>query len=233
MTPRVARASESEQRRVAEDQRQLAEQRRRLAETNEKSAIAERQKSEAVQTFLQRDLLSQADATEQANATRQRGGGFETTANPTIKELLNRAATELTPAKVEAKFPAQPAVQASILKTVGDTYRGIGEFGKAIEFLTRSSDMCRNLYGPEHAETLAALNGLALAYLGAGKTPGLELFEHVADVRVKTLGADHPDTLNTLSSLAWHIWMPESCRQPSHARTGQRRADQIARGRPS
>jgi eukaryotic-like serine/threonine-protein kinase len=65
----LARASETQQRRVAEDQRQLAEHRRQLAETNENAALAERLISEAMQTFLKRDLLSQADATEQANAS--------------------------------------------------------------------------------------------------------------------------------------------------------------------
>jgi hypothetical protein len=58
----MARSSALEQRHVAEDQRQLAEERRRRALTSEKEAIAERQKSDAVQTFLNRDLLSQADA---------------------------------------------------------------------------------------------------------------------------------------------------------------------------
>ena len=222
----LARAREIEQRRMAQDQRRLAEDRRRLAEANEKSAIAERQKSEAVQSFLQRDLLSQADATQQANTTQARGGGFETTANPTIKDLLNRAATELTPAKVESKFPAQPAVQASILKTVGDTYRGIGEFGKAIEFLIRASDMCRNLQGAEHADTLAAQSGLALAYLGAGKAPqALELLEHVAGLRIKKLGADHPETLNTLNALALAYLdmgkMPEAIKRFEQVRVAQ------------
>ena len=41
------------------------------------------------------------------------------------------------------------------------------------------------------------------AYRFAGRTPeAIALLEQVRDARVKKLGADHPDTLNTLSSLA-------------------------------
>jgi eukaryotic-like serine/threonine-protein kinase len=110
---RQAREREAEQRALAETRREEAEiQRRRaeeqkgLAERNEKEARRQQQVAEAVRTFLQRDLLRQADAAEQANAVRQLGGGFEATENPTIKELLDRAAAELAPARIEAKFPA-------------------------------------------------------------------------------------------------------------------------------
>ena len=124
---------------------------RLVAEANERKALEQKRIAEAVRTFLQQDLLRQADATEQADAVRLSGGGFETTENPTIKELLDRAAAELMPGKIEAKFPRQPEVQASILQTVGATYRGVGEYAKAVDFLTRSSDLYRqDLGGRSH-----------------------------------------------------------------------------------
>ena len=132
-----------------------------LAEANEQKALEQKRIAEAVRTFLQQDLLRQADPVEQANAVRQAGGGFETTENPTIKELLDRAAAELMPGKIEAKFPQQREVQASILQTVGATYLGIGEFAKAVEFLMRSSDTYRHAFGADHPDTLGALDKLA------------------------------------------------------------------------
>jgi serine/threonine protein kinase len=194
---RKAREAEAEQRR-------LADERKNLAEANEKRAIAEKQVAEAVRTFLQRDLLRQASAWEQADALRQLGGGgFEAKENPTIKELLDRAAAGLAPGKIEAKFPGQREVQASILKTVGDTYRGIGEYGKAVEFLARASDAYREALGADHRDSLATLNNLALAHKKAGQLPrAIELFERAQDAQVKTLGADDRDTLATLHNLA-------------------------------
>jgi DNA-binding SARP family transcriptional activator len=176
---------------------------RDLAESREKEALREKQIAEAVRTFLQQDLLQQADASAQANALRQTGGGFEVKENPTIKELLDRAAAELTPGKIEAKFPDQLEVQASILKTVGDTYRGIGAYGQAVEFLSRSSDAYRQVFGADHADTLNTLSDLGWAYQNAGKlAEALALFEQVRDAQMKKLGADHPATLVALHNLA-------------------------------
>jgi eukaryotic-like serine/threonine-protein kinase len=192
------------QRKQADEQRDLAEKRKQQALENEKKAISERQISQAVQTFLQQDLLRQTDATEQANAMRQLGSALDVKANPTIRELLDRAAAELTPAKIEGKFPGQRGAQASILKTVGDSYRGIGAYDRALDFLTRAIDISRELNGADNPETLAIANDLGLAFLAAGKLPqATALFEHALDVQVKTLGEDHPDTLKTLINLAW------------------------------
>jgi tetratricopeptide (TPR) repeat protein len=198
-----ARQAETERAQGEQLARQHEAEQRQLAEANARQAVAEKQIAEAVRQFLQRDLLRQADATAQANAVRQLGGDFETKKNPTIEELLDRAAAELTPAKIEAKFPGHGEVQASILRTVGETYQGIAEFGKAAEFLARAADGYRSALGPGHPETLAALNNLAGAYRDDGKyLQAIALYEQVRDGRIKQLGADHLDTLNTLSNLA-------------------------------
>jgi serine/threonine protein kinase/DNA-binding SARP family transcriptional activator len=172
------------------------EKRQRAAEANER-------KAEAVRAFLEQDLLRQADPGAQADALRQMGGGFEALENPTVKELLDRAAEGLTPEKIEAKFPQQPEVQASILRTVGDTYRDIGQYGKAVEFLARAMEAYQHAMGNDHPQTLLAGNSLALAYLGAGRTvDAVALFERVRDIQVRTLGADHPQTLLIRDNLA-------------------------------
>jgi serine/threonine protein kinase/tetratricopeptide (TPR) repeat protein len=198
-------ATEQEHRaRVREaEQRQLAEEHQRLAEANEKTAVDEKQTVEAVRTFLLADLLMQADPFVQADAVQRLGGGFESKENPTIKELLDRAAAGLTPAKVNERFPDRPAVQASILRTVGDAYRGVGDYEKAAEFLVRASDICRDTRGADHADTLTCLHSLGHAYRAAGKLPqAIDLFLQVRDGRSKQLGADHPETLTALFSLA-------------------------------
>jgi hypothetical protein len=59
------------------------------------------------------------------------GGKFETKANPSIQELLDRAAIEMAPDKIDQRFPGQPEVQASILETLGRSYLGIGEYEKS------------------------------------------------------------------------------------------------------
>jgi tetratricopeptide (TPR) repeat protein len=202
---RAEQAAEHErQARAAEqEQRQLAEERKATAEANERKALQAKRIAEAVQDFLQRDLLRQADATEQANTLLRAGGGFQAQENPTIKELLDRAAAELAPGKIEAKFPNQPAVQASILRTVGNSYGSIGAYAKAVEFLVRASDTYRRTAGADDRATLATLNNLAEAYQAAGRlAEAIALFEQVRDAQVIKLGADDRATLVALNSLA-------------------------------
>jgi len=57
--------------------------------------------------------------------------------------------------------------------------------------------------GPEHPDTLNAMNGLASTYRKQGKLDEAEnLFIHVMNVRKAKLISDHPDTLVTMAELA-------------------------------
>src|SRR5262249_15398485 len=93
-----------------------AEAQRRRADDERDRAEEEKQIAEAVGRFLQIDLLRQADPFEQAEAVRLAGGRFEAQENPTVRELLDRAAAGLAGDRIEAKFPKQPRSQAEILR---------------------------------------------------------------------------------------------------------------------
>jgi len=195
----------------AEQQRGLAEAGEKLAgerliqvEDEKKKVAEEKQVAEAVRDFLQHKLLGQSAIFNQANALLLAGrSSAETKHNPTIGELLDRSARELAADKIDANFPRQPRLQAELLFTVGDTYRGVGEYGSAIAFLSRAANLLRAHLGADHPDTLFALNSLALAYDSAGNLPrARELHEQVTDASVKRLGADDPFTLGTLNNLA-------------------------------
>jgi eukaryotic-like serine/threonine-protein kinase len=221
-----------QQRTVAEQQRAEAERQQHRAEAGEKlagdrliqvedekkrveaekkKAEEEKQMAEAVRHFLQDKLLGQADTKVQANALLNAGGSSASaTLNPTVRELLDRAALELAPDKTEANFPKQPLLQAELLQTVGDTYRGVGEFGKAIAFLARAAELRKACLGADHLASpdlmeswLTTLDKLATAYQGAGKRPqAIELFQQVRNARVKKLGAENVESLNSTNNLA-------------------------------
>jgi serine/threonine protein kinase len=167
---------------------------------------AEREKAiaEAVRHFLRVKLLLQADSRVQADALRRGGGSAaEVKPNLTIRELLDRAARELTPDRIEGQFPGQPLVQAEILKTVGEAYGGIGVYGPAIAHLERARELQTRELGPDHADTLATTHSLARTYLAGGKAQeAIPLLELVRDRRSETLGPDHPDTLASMNDLA-------------------------------
>jgi serine/threonine protein kinase/tetratricopeptide (TPR) repeat protein len=178
----------------------------RQAEADQRErAEQEKQVAQAVRDFLQKKLLAQADTLQQADALLGTGGqSAEAKYNPTIRELLDRAAAELAPDKIDAQFPKQPLVQAAILQTIGETYTGIGEFGLAIDHLQRALDLRLRQLAPDHPDILDSLHKLAGAYHVAGKRPeAIRLFEQVRDKRAVNLGPDHPHTLDTMNSLAW------------------------------
>jgi serine/threonine protein kinase len=198
-------------RRAAETAEANEREQREAAEANEKKANDERERAErekqiadAVREFLQYKLLRQADVREQANAFLRVGeGSTGAKENLTVRELLDRAAKELTPDKIESQFPKQPLVQAEILHTIGLTYLEIGAYEAAIANLTRARDLLQQQVGPDHTDTLTALVNLARAYMSAGKLPeAIPLFEQVRDQRIQKLGPDHRDTLGALNNLA-------------------------------
>ncbi|MEM6472763.1 MAG: tetratricopeptide repeat protein [Planctomycetota bacterium] len=199
-----AREAESERAEGERKAKELAGTRLIQVEAEKQRADEEKQIAEAVNDFLQNKLLAQADTTEQANALLDRGERSEEAKyNPTIKELLDRAASELAPDSIEANFPQQPRVQAQILRTVGDAYHGIGESEKAIPFLIRSVDLFRVQLGLDHPETLHGMSKLAVAYRDAGQLEkAMLLLERTLTLQKARLGLDHPGTLNSMNSLA-------------------------------
>jgi serine/threonine protein kinase/tetratricopeptide (TPR) repeat protein len=225
----IAEARETEARAAAEQERQSRDReavQRQRAEENETNAVREKQVADAVRWFLQHDLLLQADPRWQADTLRRLGEDFKATANPTVKELLDRAAAGLTPAGIEAKFPRQRAVQASILETVGIAYQGIGEYEKSIEFLTRAVDNYCAVFGTDHPNSLGSLNNLAVGYLRAGNLPrAIALFKQTLEVRQKISPSYDRAALSNLHNLAEAYLragkLPEAIKLHEQARDGR------------
>src|SRR5262249_23240693 len=115
-------------------------------------AETEAETSKALSDFLQNDLLAQASARTQST----------THPNPDLKvrDALDRAA-----AGVAVKFGSRPLVEASIHHTIGMTYRDLGLYDKAAAQIESAVTLRRRVFGPQHRETLASMDELALTYL--------------------------------------------------------------------
>jgi tetratricopeptide (TPR) repeat protein len=178
---------------------------KKKAEDEKKRAEDEKQIAQAVQYFLQYRLLGQASFFMQADSLLEAGRpAAEANTNLTIRELLDRAATELAPEKIDASIPNQPQVQAAILQIVGQTYAGVGEYQRAIDFLQRAVAISRKELGPDDPETLTAMHNLAMAYQIAGKPElATALSEETFKRRKEKLGADDPETLRSMGEFAF------------------------------
>jgi len=163
------------------------------------TAIAEKERADqqaaiarAVNAFLQEDLLSQADVSNQL------GIGASPDPNIKVRTLLDRASQA-----IEGKFADQPLLKASIHQTIGVTYRGLGLYSQAAQHLEQAFHTRHTLLGEEHAGTLQAMHELALAYDREGKYPKAEgLTTQVLTIRRRVQGPEHPNTLKSMNHLA-------------------------------
>ena len=166
--------------------------RARRAETQarQQSAIAQ-----AVNDFLQKDLLGQASAFNQSKPD----------PNITVRTVLDRAAQ-----RTQGKFDKQPEVEAAIRFTIGDSYEDLALYTQARKQLARALELQRRVLGPDDPKTLATLEDLAWATSGEGKFADAEaLFVQSLNADRRVLGAENRSTLHCMYGLAG-VYLRES-----------------------
>ena len=146
---------------LAAAQRETATERDQKAAEAAK-ALAEEQKarqaaaeSRAVLDFFQENVLAAARPKDQEGGL---GPGV------TIRQAIDQAEP-----KIAQAFQDKPAVEASIRGVLGGTYFYLGEAKLAIAQFERTLELRRQVLGPDHADTLAAVNDLGMAYQEAGR----------------------------------------------------------------
>ncbi len=186
------RQAQAESARAAAAEAQ-ARQERAAAFAEKGRADNESATAKAVTSFLQDDLLSQADASDQIGpANMQRGPDL------TVRVALDRAAQ-----RIGGKFAAQPAVEGAIRKTLGDTYNNLGLYGQAQEQLELAVSLLGRSLGENHPDTLFAIDRLATVYQNEGKLTRAEsMMTRELASRRKVLGPDHPRTYESINNLA-------------------------------
>ncbi|MBM3852740.1 MAG: tetratricopeptide repeat protein, partial [Verrucomicrobia bacterium] len=188
--------SETAARQDSERQKTVAEQERSRAQLAEKVAQAEALISQAVNDFLQKDLLLQADSRVQASA--------QQTPNPdlTVREALDRASGQ-----VGARFSQQPLVEAGVREAIGQAYQGLGGSDKAAEHFERVLQIRKTELGPDHEHTFNAMHNLGTAYGRIQRLPeAASLLEQTLASRRRLSGPETLATLNTMNSLALVYW---------------------------
>ncbi len=202
-TGQAIRATKAEK--LAEQQLQIAEEQGRLAK--QQTRLAQKQKRLAEEgAARERDLRMEAD-TARNQAEKVTDFLVEIFRSPdperdgrtiTVAEMLGQAQT-----RVETEFRTDSLLQAKLLGAIGRTYSGLGLVQEATELCRKSYDMLRDALGPEHADTLAAMQDLADAYHAAGRwEESLPLKKETLRLRKDVIGPEHPDTLKSMSSLA-------------------------------
>jgi hypothetical protein len=156
---------------------------RQSIRANREAAVAQ-----AVDDFLQNDLLGQASAYKQSKPDPK----------ITVRDVLDRAAQ-----RIQGKFEKQPEVEASIRGTIGETYEDLGLYPEARTQLERALDLQRRALGAKNPETLKTMSRLGrLVWLQGKYSEGGGLLSQSLEIQRRVLGPQHPDTLYSMSNLA-------------------------------
>ena len=149
------------------------------------------QTAQAVNDFLQKDLLAQASP-QQASPTTKPDPDLK------VRTVLDRAA-----AKIGGKFDRQPEVEASIRYTIGLAYHDLGLYAEAHAQFERALALQRRALGAENPDTLETLNVLGWTAMDLGKYPEAEtlLSQSLASWR-RVSSPANPGTLNAMNNLA-------------------------------
>ena len=157
------------------------------AAANREAAVAQ-----AVNDFLQYDLLAQA------SANRQLRPGTNPDPDLKVRTALDRAAE-----RIEGKFAQQPEVEASIRTTIGQTYEELGLYPEARKQLERALKLQRSVLGEDNQKTLGTQNLLGWTARLQGNYPEAEaLLNSTLAARRRVLGTEHRETLFSMNNLA-------------------------------
>jgi tetratricopeptide (TPR) repeat protein len=131
----------------------------------------------AVNEFLNEDLLS---------SPQPRRLGIDAS----MRDVL-AAASE----RIEGRFADEPEVEAAVRRTIGESYRNLGEFAAAVMHLSRAVELFEAQLGLETV-TLESMNSLASLYYAMGKYDDSErLTRRVLHVAVPDPGLEDPISL--------------------------------------
>ncbi len=169
---------------------QAVKARRAEAQAKQQSAIAQ-----AVNDFLQKDLLAQASSFNQSRPD----------PDMKVRSALDRAAQN-----IEGKFKDQPEVEAAIRSTIGETYSDLGLYADSRKQLEKALELSRGSLGPDNLKTLQIMVSLGWLAQEQGHIEEAEKLQKQAlDAGRRALGATNPTTLTALRRLGG-VYLQES-----------------------
>jgi eukaryotic-like serine/threonine-protein kinase len=160
----------------------------------------------ATQSFELRRITRERD---RANRVTEFMEGMFKVSNPseargntiTAREVLDKASKD-----IDTGLSHDPELQAQMMQVMGDVYRGLGLFPRAQVLYQRSADIQRRVLGPENAETLRSVDGLAWVLNQQGHSAEAEKLQwQTVEIRRRVFGSQNPDTLKSMSNLGWTL----------------------------
>ncbi len=163
----------------------LATQQRDLANQARSRAVVEAETAKQTTDFMV-NLFNVADPSE------ARGNSI------TAREIMDKGAS-----RIEQELSAQPAIQATLMETMGAVYMSLGLYDQSVSLLQSALDKRRALFGDEHLEVARSMHRLGdVLKLKAEYELALQNYRDALAMRRQLLGNEHVDTASTMFELA-------------------------------
>ena len=155
------------------------------ATVQRQDAIEQRLRAEAINDYLVKEILGAPDPAVDGTDIK-------------VVDVLDRAVTGL-----ETAFTGQPELEADIRFTLAVTYRGLGLYERSEAQAAAAHDIRTELYGPEHLDTLLALDRLGRAQFHLDRNDqAIETLTTAVDGIVRELGPEARESLEARAALA-------------------------------
>lgn len=178
----IARQGETAQRIEAQKQSRLARQ-------NETEAKDRNNETTAVLDFVVERVLALA-----------RPDGLAGGLGP---DVSLRTAVEAAVPFLDSSFQNKPLIEARLRDTLGSSFFYLGDTRAAETQYRRARDLYLVNRGPDHSDTLASANNLALCYCNLDRPhEAAKMLEEIVAQATKINGRDHSDTLSMMHNLA-------------------------------
>ena len=116
----------------------------------------------------------------------------------TAREIMDKGA-----ARIDKELTAQPAIQATLMETMGAVYTSLGLYDQAVPLLRSALDKRRALYGDKHLEVARSMDRLCeVLKLKAEYEPAQRMCREALAMRREMLGNEHVDTARSVYELA-------------------------------
>lgn len=161
-------------------ERDIAQRERDIAREQRDAAERARASAQAVLDFLNQDVL------DAANPLRRTPGAPEVT----VREALEGAE-----AQVDARFAGQPATRMAVLATLGNLRFEFGDYDTAEALYARALAASEGLPASDPARLRLLADRGALQITRQDFAAGAATYESLVALGRRTLGADHPSTL--------------------------------------
>lgn len=116
----------------------------------------------------------------------------------TAREILDKASQN-----INTGLASDPEVQAHMSQVMGEVYRNLGLYAQAEPLLNQAVSIRRRVLGPNHPDTLASMNSLALLIYREGRVAEAETLQRdVLETERRVLGSKDPRTIASIRQLA-------------------------------